>query len=361
MREDRVYFPGLSSSHFTHPADEAALKAVKALPLVNTVIRKIFQYGFEKSDRVTTMSSCIKVGAKSFASINDMARDVCDRLDVPPVDLFIRQHPVVNAETRGAQYPFIVINTGLTELLTDDELYVVVAHEIGHIKCGHVLVHEVGVLLGLLAEGVGTVTLGLGEVALSPMQLALLAWQRQSELTADRAALLATQEAAPVLRALMKLAGGSTRFKEELDLEQFLRQGEMVESMTAGVTLNRLYLLESKLWLDHPLEVIRAAVLNGWSRSDDYRALVEGNYSAVPRRPTERPICCPHCVATLTEEQNECSRCGNALIPAGGMHRSEIDSFVAETVAQTASTISESVGKAKSAVANALGDALDRA
>ena len=55
----------------------------------------------------------------------------------------------------------------------------------------------------------------------------LLEWSRKSELSADRAGLLATQDPTAALRTHMKLASGGTL--EELDVTSFLQQGSQYD------------------------------------------------------------------------------------------------------------------------------------
>ena len=56
-------------------------------------------------------------------------------------------------------------------------------------------------------------------------------WYRQSELTADRAGLLASQDLDAVINTEMKLAGGSRKLFAQMDREAFLQQGRDYEEM----------------------------------------------------------------------------------------------------------------------------------
>ena len=46
-------------------------------------------------------------------------------------------NPVLDAMTIGMDKPIIVLNSGLVDLLDEDELRFVVAHELGHAMSGH--------------------------------------------------------------------------------------------------------------------------------------------------------------------------------------------------------------------------------
>ena len=70
--------------------------------------------------------------------------------------------------------------------------------------------------------------------------MALLEWQRKAEFSADRAAVLVTQNAESVFSALFKLTGGSPKIYEQMDREEYLKQADEFDSLDQG-RLNRWY------------------------------------------------------------------------------------------------------------------------
>lgn len=341
MDPNRSRFKGLAPSHFTHPADDAALSVVRNLPLINTVLKKMFQYGYEKMLRVQAMSDSIKVTRRSYPVIFEMVVDSSERLDMPVPDLFVEQNPFPNAMTSGAEYPLISVTTGLVDLLSDDELYSVVAHECGHIKCGHVLYLMAGRFLTTMASALGVVGLPL-----QGLVMALLEWSRKSEFTCDRASLLCCGDASLVQSSLMKVAGGSSRLGSQIDFEDFLRQGEMFDHMTSGLNLNRFYRLLAVLPASHPFPVVRAAEIGRWSHSEQYGKLLRAEYEPVQPPPREPVLRCPHCGENLSGAEVQCHRCGNTVVAMGAAYVSASDSFLSQAFSSAASSVSEAVGKA---------------
>ena len=69
---------------------------------------------------------------------------------------------------------FITITSGLVDMMTEEELDAVIAHECGHILCHHVLYHSIAhyVMDGLDSLGV------LGSLGV-PIQYAILYWERK--------------------------------------------------------------------------------------------------------------------------------------------------------------------------------------
>src|SRR2546430_17048782 len=136
-------------------------------------------------------------------------------------ELFVSQTPFANAGAFGMDKPFIVINSGTLKLLDDDELRNVLGHELGHVMSGHALYHTILVLI--LNVSLGALPF-LAGIAILPIQLALLEWFRKSELSSDRAGLLACQDAAASLRVNLKFAGGGDM--AQMDLNAFLEQAK---------------------------------------------------------------------------------------------------------------------------------------
>lgn len=105
--------------------------------------------------------------------------------------------------------PVIVIDGRLVHGMGSDELRCLFGHEMGHIKSRHLLYHS---LAEMLAQGMGISGsfVGLGLIS-TPMRLALLAWQRESEFSADRAALIVSGNPYHVASMFAMLGGLSNR------------------------------------------------------------------------------------------------------------------------------------------------------
>src|SRR5439155_428411 len=134
----------------------------------------------------------------------------------------------------GMDRPFIVINSGTLRLLDDDEMRNVLGHELGHVMSGHALYYTILVLI--LNVSLGALPF-LAGIAILPIQLALLEWFRKSELSSDRAGLLACQDPTASLRVNLKFAGGGDM--SQMDLNAFLVQAREYEE--AGGALDRIF------------------------------------------------------------------------------------------------------------------------
>jgi Zn-dependent protease with chaperone function len=240
----------------------------------DVLLRKLSGLFNERAMRLGFLASGVRVSDRQFPQINDMVRDGAYILDLPQIpDVFITQNPLVNAMTLGSDRPFIVITTGLVDLLDPEELRTVVGHELGHVLSGHAVYRTMLYNLILLAQRIAWMPIGY--LGLRAIILALEEWYRKSELSCDRAGLLAGQDVDAARRVLMKLAGGT--HMSELSPDAFLEQAheyDAVPDVRDG--LLKIMQLQGNT---HPFAVVRFAELDRWARSGEYERILAGDYS----------------------------------------------------------------------------------
>lgn len=266
----RRILTGIDSSTWEHPADRAALMALRRVPAFDTVLKKVFGLFGEKPIRLAFQSNAVRVSETQFPWIWERYVEVCETLDAPRFELFVSQTPLVNAGAYGMEKPFIVLNSGALRLLDKEELTWLLGHELGHIMSGHVLYRTMTVLLLQLAQ-MGFPVVGLAARA---VLVALLEWNRKAELSSDRAGLLAVQNPEAALKAFMKLAGGG--HEEETNLNEFLMQAE--EYRTSGDAADLVFKVLNLLGTTHPFHVLRAAEIRDWIEAAEYDRVLRGEY-----------------------------------------------------------------------------------
>jgi Zn-dependent protease with chaperone function len=275
----RVRLPGISSRAYEHPADRSALVAMRKLTGFDVLLRKLSGLFNERALRLQFLASGVRVSERQFPQINDMVRDGAYVLDLPEIpEVFVTQNPLVNAMALGSDKPFIVINTGLVDLMDAEELRTVVGHELGHVLSGHAVYRTMLFHLINLAARVAWVPLGY--IGLRGIIWGLEEWYRKSELSCDRAGLLASQDPDAARRVLMKLAGGARL--SELNSDAFMEQAhdyDAVPDVRDG--LLKILQLQGN---SHPFAVTRFAELTRWIDSGAYERILAGDY---PRRDTD--------------------------------------------------------------------------
>jgi Zn-dependent protease with chaperone function len=219
----RVNLPGISSRAWEHPADRGALVALRRLKGFDNVLKAMSGLFNERAVRLAFLGSAIRVDERQFSRLHALLADVARILDAPEMpELFVSANPVPNALTVGMNKPFIVISSGLVDLLDDEEMRFVLAHELGHSMSGHAVYQT---LLQRLIQLSGVLnTIPMGGLGVRAIMAALMEWSRKAELSADRAGLLATQDPPTAFRVHMQLASGG--HLENLDPTSFFAQGQ---------------------------------------------------------------------------------------------------------------------------------------
>ena len=268
----RTLLPDISPRSWEHPADRAALQSLRAIPIFDEVLRKLFGYFGEKPIRLAFQANAVRVSKGQVGRVHELYGEVLRTLDAPDdYPLFVSQTPLVNAGAYGMDRPFVLLNSGTLQLLDDDELQYVMAHEIGHILSGHVLYHTMMVILIQLAHR-GFPIVG---IAARVVLVALLEWYRKSELSSDRAGLLGVHDPRVVFGAMLKMAGGGepphTSVTEFLDQAEAYRESEDIADSVFKVL--------NLLGTTHPFYVLRVSELRGWIEIGEYDRILRGEYA----------------------------------------------------------------------------------
>ena len=313
----RVRLTSIAPEAYRHPSDLQATRALRAVPGFEKAVGVLSRHSLERFLFHEYCASSVRVTPRQCAPIHALLVESCEILDMPEPALFLSQTPIANAFAFGRETPTLVLQTGLVELLTPDELRAVIAHELGHIQCGH-SVYRLMWLAILLASRFGGAALGLGDALSMGMQVALLEWMRKAEFSADRAALLVAQDPEIVFSLLFKLTGGSPKVFEMMDRDEYLAQAESYDAPGDG-KLDRFYKLLLESEKSHPIPVLRAREALRWGNGPDCAAILAGKY---PRRNVVAPVApktesrpneagaCAHCGATLEMAFSFCTSCG---------------------------------------------------
>lgn len=277
-------YTGISSEAFRHPLDREAEEALRSLPGFELLASKFVEFIYERPQFVYHMGNSIQVGPRQYPTLYGIFRECVRDLDVyPEPTLFVTQNPVVNAYSLGKEHPYIVMNTGLLDILNETELRSVIAHELGHIKCEHTILIQMAIWAINFASTLGEMTMGLGNLIGSGLIFAFYEWRRKAELSADRASLLVMDDLNPVMYSMMKIAGGSGKFSHECHLDEFIKQSETYQELDED-NLNQLYKFllyngAQGMMLSHPFPVERLSYLREWAVSREYQQIRAGNYA----------------------------------------------------------------------------------
>ncbi len=280
---ERKRLTGLTAEAFVSDADHWALDKLQKVPLLPQVISKFYEHGLDRWLYCMNMSMSVRCGPNQYKTLHKILRESCEVLDMPEPELYISNNPFPNAYTSGVERPYITLRSSIVETLTDEQLYHLMGHELGHIKAKHVLYMSVAEVLYPLLQMLGRQTLGLGDAASVALYLAYFEWYRQAEISADRAGLLVAQSLDLSIDANIALTAGPNRLSGEMNRDAFMEQARAYQDMSGLDAVGKviIFLLMSHRFT-HPMPVHRTQMLERWVQAGDYDRIMSGDYA----RPT---------------------------------------------------------------------------
>lgn len=297
---------------FTHPHDQSALTALSQIPLVPQILRKAAHLHVEERFRAHHMRNSIHLGPRQLPSLWRLVNQVAEKFSARPPDTYVTAVGGANAFAFGLENRSLVLTSKLVDIMPERELEAIIAHELSHMLCQHMLYRNVGLFLTLHSMGL-LVQLAPTKLVSHSVKMAYAAWSRAAEYSADRAAILILRDPEAMVGCLSRLAGVPESLQNEFDPRLFAEQAtEYEESATLW---SRLVTLDMGLLDSHPEPSQRAAAVLEWAESDQYRAILDGRYPTLWEVETEDRILiegfhhCPLCKDPIGALET-CPRCG---------------------------------------------------
>jgi Zn-dependent protease with chaperone function len=273
-------YPNISPKAYEHPADRAATAALKAVPMLDTVVRKLIEWQYERALRQMYLSNGVRVGENQLPDLWGHMVAVCKILDMPRTyDVYVADLVVANALAIGSQNPIVVISSPLYGRLGSGEQRSLLAHEVAHILSDHVVYMTA---LNILLRLGGNVPFPLG-IPAAAVRAVLLEWYRAAELSCDRAEAIVVRDPQIVCRLLMVTAGGM--HADQLNLDAFLTQAREYEDWDDPSDRVRRFFYEINA--THPYAVRRVSEVMKWVQSGEYDRIARGDYI---KRGEEPPV-----------------------------------------------------------------------
>jgi Zn-dependent protease with chaperone function len=253
---------GDSAPLYAHPVDGWIIRTLNATPVKSVMNKALdvlvsYQFGY-------VLASSIFIDDQSFPDIFEVLSRCAKVLGIP-IPHAVTRHDIAlfNAYTAGTdEYAFVNVSSALCKHFTKEEACFVVGHECGHIAAGHMVYHTVATALTNAALG----ELGpIGPLLKLTAGIPLNAWERRSEVTADRAGLLCCGDIAVAERSLLHLVTGLAEV-ERVDPEDFLRRSKEIQDYHKLTTIREFL-------LTHPLIPKRIEALRLFANSEPYYTL----------------------------------------------------------------------------------------
>ncbi len=271
-------FPGISLKAITHKLDLMASENLKKIPLLPQLLKFLNKIFTEESLYVVFTGQALRITPKQYPRLYKVYREAIEVLDLPyEPEFFLQTSDTINAFAIGMERKFVVITSGIAELLTEEELLFVIGHELGHNKFDHMLNKTISTVIGSLGVGILSAALGgVGQLAALSLQLGLLHWSRMAEFSADRAGFLVVQDRTVALKALAKLAGYTQKYSDEdINIEEVLSQARQLDETNLLQTIHKYIAM---VQMTHPFIPYRLKELDLWISSPEAQSIINGSY-----------------------------------------------------------------------------------
>ncbi|MBN2878415.1 MAG: M48 family metallopeptidase [Clostridia bacterium] len=253
----------VSANDYIHPQDKAALDNFKSIPFFTTLLKSFMSFFSEQMLHGVSMAQKIRLSDKQLPEIYNLLPPIVSALNIKEPEFYLEMSPIPNAYTQGSTTTFLTVTSGLLEYLDENELRTVLAHECGHIACNHVLYHT----MAMYIFNYGVVNMGILSNAALPLQIALYAWMRKSELSADRAAAVAMGGPNQVVETMIKLAGGPESITKNINIEEYIKQADAYDKIKTGSSQDKFLQFLAKTSEDHPFYAERTREILEWCKT----------------------------------------------------------------------------------------------
>lgn len=319
----------VDSSAFAWAADARAMAALKAITPLDLAAKKASQ--MVGRPWIESTFNGILLGEKQLPQIYAQAVKAARIIGMTNMpDIYVSGERAWDCLTFGTEKDsFVIIGSAMAGNFQDADMFFLLAREMGHCNAGHALWKTVIRFLygeqsnskGLMAGGVmNAFKGGVGGIVSGVVEVPLLAWARQAEITADRAGMLCIGNEEIARRVLISWSLKSSYLFKQINIEEWLRQQaedeeESYSKLSELTTSSTPYLSR------------RLKLLNEYGKSPEFyhwrRAITDVIRQTTPKKPVQPK--------KLTEPKQsakfmgiKCSNCQTAMrVPLSALEGKE--------------------------------------
>ena len=279
-----IYSPEL----YIHDLDKKTFSALNKFPKLLKLIESYNANYSEKLFKVDLLTNAIRLSEDQMPEVYNQLPPICEKLGIPIPELYyVDDNRNMNAATFGTVNPVMYVTSGLVNRMPKELLSSVFAHECGHIACKHTLYHSIAAQLINGIERSPLAAIPAIRKYLDPALVrALLFWDRCSELSADRAAVLCDENPEKTIDVLLRVHG----YNKNVNREEFLKQALDLEQFVKDSKSNALIeqmLIQGE---NHPRLATRAYECYEWSKSERYRGILDGTFTLASLQSNDNDI-----------------------------------------------------------------------
>ena len=112
----------IKAEDFIHPEDAAALKALKAIPILPTIVKKVMDIGAEQLQTGLNMASKVRMSPTQLPRLYNILPPICNQLNINEPEFYLEMSPMPNAYAFGDTQTAITITSSLVDMMSETEL-----------------------------------------------------------------------------------------------------------------------------------------------------------------------------------------------------------------------------------------------
>lgn len=271
-------FANLPLGCFAHPLDRKAMTMLRQLPGFERALSQLTKHSYARMLETLHMACSIEAGPGAFPQLAILASTHAAAFDVPRPRVFVQQDPQPACRIAGTESPFLVVTSGMLDLLDEGETAALIAHAVSHLHCEHLPYLMACDFMRDFADH-----LGAARALLTGIELPLEEWCRWAEFSCDRGAALLLGGTDELVRMLTKLAGGAPAGYDQPAPDTLLAQQAAFESRIKDIRFGRMYRIMMHLDARRAFSIPRIQEITLWSKTEAYATLQTG---CAPETPT---------------------------------------------------------------------------
>ena len=269
----------IDATPFIHPDDRSGLKELLGNVGFEDACKLFIDCVEAEIVRIENLTTKIRLGPKQLPKVYGLLEDVCAKLGIPTPQLYLKPKGKPEIHSYGCNNPVIVITTSLLDGFGRDECKAALAHECGHILCGHMPYRTFATFMqGAEISGAELIKALIDSnpylaplkcmLALAPVaKIALLNWNRKSEYSADRVAAYVMGDDTCVIKQMLRTEGGG-RSVDNIDIDSLYDQIESVTSVCSSKAKISIA-QQCCAWRgEYPFNATRITELSHWFKAE---------------------------------------------------------------------------------------------
>lgn len=214
------------------------------------------------SDYGFCVANYIQAGKIQYSDVYAILEELCKEINISKPNLFIKSDNKFEHFTIGKAPYNIVLSSGLVNLLDNEGLMVVLAHECGHIKFNHVQYTNMLQHFDALKS---VIPLKM-DIVLTPFISKFVEWCRVSDYTADRITADIMKDDYVVVKTFIKLSRGDDFEISNEQIKEFIAQGKNAkrEANNQSLINKMIDALKNSTYAEASNFTIRAYELSSW-------------------------------------------------------------------------------------------------